>query len=97
MRFLPGLFVRGERFDFFDKPTPPPPRQTRTFYACPTHCCPVHGCKYAHVDCPVLAGRVVPEHPNNNGCELCERERKRDQEAARRAREFSRYDGRRTG
>jgi hypothetical protein len=42
--------------------------------ACPTHCCPVHGCKYAHDDCPVVHGFVKPVYPNNNGCEDCERE-----------------------
>lgn len=39
--------------------------------ACPTHCCPVHGCKYGHDDCPVAAGAVQPVYPRNNGCESC--------------------------
>jgi len=39
--------------------------------ACPTHCCPVHGCKYMHDDCPVAAGAVQPVYPRNNGCESC--------------------------
>ena len=40
--------------------------------ACPSHCCPTHGCKYGHDDCPVFTGKVKPTYPNNNGCELCE-------------------------
>jgi hypothetical protein len=39
--------------------------------ACPTHCCPVHGCKYMHDDCPVVSGAVQPVYPRNNGCESC--------------------------
>ena len=39
--------------------------------ACPTHCCPVHGCKYGHADCPVVLGTVPPVYPNNNGCWDC--------------------------
>lgn len=40
--------------------------------ACPSHCCPIHGCKYGHEDCPVVLRKVAPTYPNNNGCELCE-------------------------
>jgi hypothetical protein len=40
--------------------------------ACPSHCCPVHGCKYGHDDCPVVAGTMAPTYSNNNGCEDCE-------------------------
>lgn len=36
-----------------------------------THCCPVHGCKYAENDCSVLAG-APPAYSNNNGCEICD-------------------------
>jgi hypothetical protein len=24
--------------------------------SCPTHCCPIHGCKYGYEDCPVFTG-----------------------------------------
>jgi hypothetical protein len=41
-------------------------------YACYSHCCPVHGCKYSHEDCPVVLGTIKPAYPNNNGCEECE-------------------------
>ncbi len=48
------------------------------YRSCPTHCCPIHGCKYGHSGCPVVSGEFVPE-PNerwpNNGCELCEADR----------------------
>lgn len=37
-----------------------------------SHCCSVHGCRYGYTDCPVKAGALAPEYPNNNGCELCE-------------------------
>lgn len=40
--------------------------------SCPTHCCPVHGCKYSEDDCPVKSGEVAPTYPLNNGCEMCE-------------------------
>lgn len=33
-----------------------------------THCCPKCGCKYGHEDCPVAAGRYLPEYD----CEVCE-------------------------
>lgn len=42
--------------------------------SCPTHCCPVHGCKYAPPTsdtCPVENHKVAPVYPNNNGCEQC--------------------------
>lgn len=39
--------------------------------SCPTHCCPVHGCKYGDDDCPVVSGAAKPVYPNNNGCEDC--------------------------
>lgn len=42
--------------------------------SCPSHCCPVHGCKYGYNDCPVYTGKVQPEYPRNNGCEMCEQE-----------------------
>lgn len=38
-----------------------------------THCCPIHGCKYAHpTDCPVATGEARPFYAKNNGCEQCE-------------------------
>ena len=37
-----------------------------------THCCPVHGCKYGKSYCLVVAGRLTPTYPANNGCEACE-------------------------
>lgn len=40
--------------------------------SCSTHCCPVDGCKYGYDSCPVKTGRVAPEYPNNNECEMCE-------------------------
>jgi hypothetical protein len=42
--------------------------------SCSTHCCPRHGCKYGHDDCPVFDGKVAPEYPPDNGCEQCEYE-----------------------
>lgn len=42
------------------------------YYSCPSHCCPVHGCKYGYAKCPVSIKKVVPQFPKNNGCELCE-------------------------
>jgi hypothetical protein len=53
-------------------PTAQPAEQTHR--SCPSHCCPIHGCKYGHDDCPVVNGVVKPTYPNNNGCEYCERE-----------------------
>jgi hypothetical protein len=40
--------------------------------ACISHCCPVHGCKYGHDDCPVRTGAAEPEYPDNNACEYCD-------------------------
>jgi hypothetical protein len=40
--------------------------------SCPTHCCPLHGCKYGYDDCPVASGTTRPEYGANNGCEQCE-------------------------
>lgn len=40
--------------------------------SCPTHCCPIHGCKYADSECPVADGRCAPVYPANNGCEACD-------------------------
>jgi hypothetical protein len=43
--------------------------------ACPTHCCPRHGCKYGEWQvphCVVAHGDVEPAYPHNNGCEICE-------------------------
>lgn len=44
----------------------------REHKACPSHCCPRHGCKYGYEDCPVATGKVQPKYPKNNGCESCE-------------------------
>lgn len=46
--------------------------------ACPSHCCPVHGCKYGYDDCPVELLKVIPTYPYNNGCESCESEPRAD-------------------
>ena len=35
--------------------------------SCPSHCCCLHGCKYAYDDCPVETGKVEQEYP----CEIC--------------------------
>lgn len=43
--------------------------------SCPSHCCPVHGCKYGYDDCPVWLGQVVSEFSMNNGCEQCAADR----------------------
>ena len=51
--------------------------------ACPSHCCPVHGCKYGYEDCPITAGKVAPQYPHNNGCEICESEPSADPEQRR--------------
>lgn len=40
--------------------------------ACPSHCCPIHGCKYGHEDCPIVNGKAGPTYGKNNGCECCE-------------------------
>lgn len=40
--------------------------------SCPSHCCPIHGCKYGYATCPVARGQVPPEYGGNNGCERCE-------------------------
>lgn len=48
------------------------------YRSCPSHCCPVHGCKYGYASCPVRLGEFVPEPSKNwpnNGCERCEMER----------------------
>jgi hypothetical protein len=45
---------------------------TEKHISCSTHCCPIHGCKYGHDDCPVKSGEVAPEYAANNGCEPCE-------------------------
>lgn len=43
--------------------------------ACPSHCCPIHGCKYGYADCPVKAREVSPTYPPDNGCERCQDDR----------------------
>jgi len=42
--------------------------QRSKHYACRTHCCKDHGCKYGHKDCPVKLGDVKQAYP----CEYCE-------------------------
>jgi hypothetical protein len=49
----------------------PVPLEPTEHKACPSHCCPVHGCKYGYTDCPVVLRSVVPTYPGNNGCEDC--------------------------
>lgn len=47
--------------------------ESPTNYAsCPSHCCPVHGCKYGYKGCPIQQGLTHPAYPENNGCEACE-------------------------
>ena len=38
------------------------------FRCCPSHCCRIHGCKYAHSNCPVKTGHIVQEYL----CEDCD-------------------------
>ncbi len=33
-----------------------------------THCCVIHGCKYADYECPVSSGKIKQEYP----CESCD-------------------------
>lgn len=42
-------------------------RVTRNYYACKSHCCRNHGCKYSYEGCPVSTRLVVQDHP----CEQC--------------------------
>lgn len=42
-------------------------RVTRNYYACQSHCCSRHGCKYGYKGCPVHTGLVTQDHP----CEQC--------------------------
>lgn len=49
---------------------PEDPRDTdvvRNYYACQSHCCVRHGCKYGYHGCPVATGQVTQDHP----CEQC--------------------------
>ena len=48
-------------------------------YACKSHCCLEHGCKYGHSDCPVTTGLVKQDYP----CELCDPQEKWDRILAR--------------
>lgn len=34
----------------------------------PSHCCPIHGCKYSHKNCPV----ANQEYPADHQCEECQ-------------------------
>lgn len=45
---------------------------TASTVSCPSHCCPVHGCKYDKDNCPVTSEEVAPEYPPTNGCEQCQ-------------------------
>lgn len=36
-------------------------------YACQSHCCVIHGCKYNDKDCPVVSETVMQDHI----CEWC--------------------------
>lgn len=42
-------------------------RVTRNYYACQSHCCARHGCKYGYKGCPVCTDLAVQDHP----CEQC--------------------------
>lgn len=46
-------------------------REPDRHLACPSHCCPEHGCKYGYADCPIVQGLTHPTYPDNNGCEAC--------------------------
>lgn len=39
----------------------------RNYYACQSHCCKAHGCKYGYKGCPVTTGQVVQDY----SCEDC--------------------------
>jgi len=45
--------------------------QRSNHYACKTHCCKKHGCKYGYKDCPVKLGEVKQAYP----CEECDEEK----------------------
>lgn len=57
-----------------------PYRKAANYKSCPSHCCPVHGCKYGYGVwatgiCPVVSGAVKPTYVFNNGCERCKADR----------------------